>query len=235
VRLREVLPETGASHDIATDAGRAWVSSVYARSDAAYVRLNMITTLTGAAIGQDGTSETLSSRVDRTILGVIRAAADVVVVGAQTVRAEGYVLPRAARLAVATASGDLRGHRLGDGNAVLLVCPASRAEAVRERAGIEGAEIVAVPGPDDLHPAAIVAALAQRGLPRIVCEGGPTLAGRFTEAGVVDEYCVTVAPVLAPAERPFLQLAPGGSRETEPVGMLVDDAAFSYLRLRPRS
>jgi riboflavin biosynthesis pyrimidine reductase len=235
VLLREVVPSTGASHDITTDAGRAWVSSIYARSDAAYVRLNMITTLTGAASGQDGTSETLSSRVDRAILGVIRAAADVVVVGAQTVRAEGYVVPRAARLAVVTASGDLRGHRLGDGASVLLVCPASRAESVRERAGIEGAEIVAVPGPADLEPSAIVTALAQRGLPRIVCEGGPNLAGRFAQAGVVDEYCVTVAPVLTPAERPFLPLARGGSRQTEPVGMLVDDAAFSYLRLRARS
>ncbi|MFG6445637.1 dihydrofolate reductase family protein [Microbacterium sp. P06] len=236
MRVSEVLPATGVSHDPTTDEGRAWLASVYARSEPAYVRLNMITTVTGAAAGTDGTSETLSSRVDRQILGVIRAAADVVVVGAATVRAEGYLLPRAARLAVVTVTGDLSGHRFDDGGAsLLLVCPADRADEVRARAALPAAQIVPVPGGDDLEPAEIIAQLAALGLRRLVCEGGPTLAGRFASAGVIDEYCVTVAPVLEPAARSFLPLPAGASPHTEPAGMLVDDAAFSYLRLRSRS
>jgi riboflavin biosynthesis pyrimidine reductase len=231
MRVTEVIPPRGEWYDISTDEGRGWIESVYARSDPAYVRLNMITTPTGSAVGSDGTSETLSSRVDRRILGVIRAAADAVVVGAATVRAEGYLLPARSRLAVVTASGDLTGHRLGEGDSVLLVAPAGRAAEVRARAGLPRAEVVAVPGADDLEPAAIVAALAQRGLSRIVCEGGPRLAGRFAAAGVVDEYCVTVAPVLTPAQHPFLALAEGTAPSTHPTGMLVDEAAFSYLRL----
>jgi len=236
VRVSEVLPATGIAHDPATPEGRAWLESVYARDDASYVRLNMITSITGAAAGGDGTSETLTSRIDRAILGIIRAHADVVVVGAATVRAEGYLLPRSTRLAVVTVSGDLSGHRFeDDGASILLVCPAGRADAVRERSGLTAAEVVAVDGGDDLHPAAIVSALAYRGHPRIVCEGGPTLAGRFASAGVIDEYCVTIAPVLEPAEHPFLPLTAGSAPRTEPAGMLVDDAAFSYFRLRARS
>lgn len=238
LRVREILPATGAAHDIGSDEGRAWVAAVYARDDAAYVRLNMITTLTGSAAGDDGTSESLSSRVDRTILGVIRADADAVVVGAQTVRAEGYVVPRAARLAIVTASGDLGVHRPGDGASVLLLCPAERVDEVRRRAALPEAEVVPVArsgAHTDLTPAAIIAALAEHGLPRVVCEGGPRLAGLFASAGVVDEYCVTVAPVLTPAEHPFVRLVGSPAPTTEPAGMLVDDAAFSYLRLRPRS
>src|SRR5262245_13893454 len=133
--LTEVVPRTLASQDVSTDAGREWLRERYRRSDDAYVRLNMITTLTGAAVGSDGTSETLTSRVDRKVLGVIRAEADVVLVGAQSVRAEGYVVPRSARLAVVTSTGDLTGHRLSLGedatpDRVLLVCPASIAPQV---------------------------------------------------------------------------------------------------------
>ena len=79
--VTEVRPATLDRQDVATEAGRAWLTERYARTDDAYVRLNMITSLTGAASGSDGTSDTLTSRTDRTILGVIRAAADVVVVG----------------------------------------------------------------------------------------------------------------------------------------------------------
>jgi len=187
VRISEVIPATGIAHDPSTTEGREWLAAVYRRSESAYVRLNMITTVTGAAAGTDGTSETLSSRVDRAILGIIRADADVVVVGAATVRAEGYLIPRAARLAVVTVSGDLSGHRFDDdGAGILLVCLADRADEVRVRAGLRAAEIVPVAGGDDLAPAAIVEALSRRGLPRIVCEGGPTLAAGFAAAGVID-------------------------------------------------
>lgn len=233
MRVRQVLPHDGSEHDIATEDGRAWLESVYAFPAPSFVRLNMITSLTGAAAGGDGTSETLTSRTDRRILGVIRAQSDVVVVGAATVRAEGYLLPRRTRLAVVTTTGNLAGHRLDGADGVLLVCPAARADAVRERAALPGAEIVAVPGDDDLDPHDIRAALAARGLVRIVCEGGPRLAARFATAGAIDEYCVTVAPALEPAERSFL---PVPERiDTEVSGMLADEAGFSYLRLRPRS
>lgn len=234
--VTEVVPPTLASFDVATAEGKDELRLRYARAGAQYMRLNMITSITGAAVGSDGTSETLTSRVDRGILGVIRADADVVLVGAQTVRAEGYVVPRTARLAVVTASGDLSGHRLdlgGGRSRVLIVCAAGRAAAVREQVGHD-VELVTVEG-DEVEPADVVAALADRGLRRVVCEGGPTLATEFAGAGLIDEYCLTVAPVLEPTPRPFLRLPEGPGPDTEVAGMLVDRVGFAYLRLRARA
>jgi riboflavin biosynthesis pyrimidine reductase len=237
--LHEVLPAPGRAFDPAEVAGRDRLAAIYAAPDD-IVRLNMIASLTGSAVGADGTSETLSSRVDRAVLGVIRAASDAVLVGASTVRVEGYVVPRHARLAVVTRTGDLSGHRLDEeAGRVLIVCPAHRADAVRAAAALPQADIVGVGGSDDavgdgLAPAAILDALRGRGIRRVVCEGGPMLAGAFAAAGAIDEYCVTVAPILEPAAEPFLRLPAGVRPKTEPIGMLVDDAGFSYLRLRAR-
>jgi riboflavin biosynthesis pyrimidine reductase len=235
--VTEVVPRSQESADVDTDAGRDWLRVRYSRPDESYIRLNMITSLTGSAAGADGTSETLTNRVDRRILGVIRAAADVVVVGAQSVRAEGYIVPRSARLAIVTSSGDLEGHRLSlapgaEPDRVLIVCPETRAAELEAKAAEHGVQVVPVAGGERLEPRAIVSALSSRGLSRIVCEGGPSLASQFAASGLIDEYCVTVAPVLEPVTEPFLRLAGSQRRRTEVAGMLVDDDGFSYLRLR---
>jgi riboflavin biosynthesis pyrimidine reductase len=237
--LREVLPATLAEADLATDAGRAWLDERYARPGP-FVRINMITSLTGAAVGADGTSETLTNRVDRAILGGIRRTSDAVIVGAQTVRSERLRRPRTGTLAVVTARGvqarDAGGlapaeDRTGE---VLIVCPEHIAPSLRADADALGAVVVAVPDTDGRpSPAAIVAALNARGLSRLVCEGGPNLASQFVASGVVDELCVTVAPVVgaAPPDGPFLRLPVDAVPRTLVTGMLVDEAGFSYLRL----
>lgn len=233
----EVIPRTMESADVASDGGRSWLARRYSRTDASYVRVNMITSVTGSAAGVDGTSETLSNRVDRAILGVIRRDADVVLVGAQSVRAEGYTVPRTATLAIVTASGDLDGHRLvlddpALARRILLVCPAERADELQQQAERSGAQVLPVSAGPRLAPDAILEALAGRGLRRVVCEGGPSLASQFVAAGVVDEYCLTVSPAIEPASQPFLRIAAGDRPETRVAGMLVDEAGFSYLRLR---
>lgn len=237
--LTEMVPRTLSEWDVATDVGRDAVRARYTRGDAAYVRLNMITSLTGSAAGSDGTSDTLTSRIDRTILQVIRRDADVVVVGAASVRAEGFTVPRGSRLAVVTSSGDLAGHRLtlppgAEVDRVMIVCAARRASQIEPRARAQGIQVVPVPGPDRMSPRGILEALADRGHRRVVCEGGPELASQFAAAGVIDEYCVTVAPVIEPVERPFLRVTDSHRPDTEVSGLLVDEAGFSYLRLRAR-
>lgn len=240
--LFELVPSTLDAVEVPSDAATVFIAARYARDDAAYVRLNMITSLNGAAAGGDGTSDTLTSVVDRTVLRAIRDAADVIVVGAQTVRAEGYVLPRTALLAVVTRSGELGGHRFeprpGAETRVLILCPAgSRAhrEGVRLADGID-ADIVPVTPRDDgtLDPVAIIAALAARGHRRVVCEGGPALTAQFVAAGVIDEYCLTVAPTIEVGEHALFTVAPGARPDTSVAGMLVDDVGFSYLRAKVR-
>jgi 5-amino-6-(5-phosphoribosylamino)uracil reductase len=238
VSVTEFIPRTLESATIGDDGTDRWMSERYRLGPAQFVRLNMITTITGATAGADGTSETITSRTDRFVLGAIRRNADVVVVGAETVRAEGYLLPKTARLAVVTSTGDLGVDKLRavgreDRPPALVLCPLSRADDIRHAIGDAPAEVMPIRSDGDrLDPATIVAALHARGLGRIVCEGGPSLATQFVESGLVDELCVTVSPVLEPPRHPFISLS---SRvESTVVGMLVDDAGFSYLRLRPR-
>lgn len=235
--VTEVLPRTLDSMRIADEGAQDWMSRRYAVAEPSLVRLNMITTITGATAGADGTSESITSRTDRFVLGAIRRASDVVVVGAETVRIEGYLLPRTARLAIVTSSGNLGGRLSADDRAdrppALVLCPAAAAAAVRTAVGDAPAEIVPVDTDGDrLSPGLILDALRARGLRRIVCEGGPALASQLVDAGLVDELCITVSPALEPAGHPFVRLAK--SAHASVAGMLVDDAGFSYLRLRVR-
>jgi riboflavin biosynthesis pyrimidine reductase len=233
--VTEVVPRTLTSTVIGADGTDQWMSTRYAVEGDRFVRLNMITTITGATAGADGTSNTITSRTDRFVLGAIRRNADVVVVGAETVRAEGYLLPRSARLAIVTSTGDLGGRLSSEGRGdrppALVLCPQSLAAAVRHRLGDAPAEVVPIPSDGDrLTPKTILAVLHARGLSRVVCEGGPALATQFVSSGVVDEVCVTVSPVLEPTRHPFLALTERADARV--AGMLVDEAGFSYLRLR---
>lgn len=47
-----------------------------------------------------------------------------------------------------------------------------------------------------VDPHAVLAALAERGLTRVLCEDGPTLAGTMAAAGTIDELCLSVSPLL---------------------------------------
>jgi len=236
--VTEVIPRTLSSTTIGADGTDEWMSSRYVVESDRFVRLNMITTITGATAGADGTSNTITSRTDRYVLGAIRRASDVVVVGAETVRAEGYLLPRTARLAIVTSTGDLGGRLSSAGRAdrppALVLCPVSTAAEVRHRLRDDPVEVVPIEGDgDQIAPEAILAALHAQGLSRVVCEGGPALASQFVSSGVVDEVCVTISPVLEPTRRPFVTLAERADARV--AGMLVDEAGFSYLRLRLRA
>ncbi|MHC5908099.1 dihydrofolate reductase family protein, partial [Streptomyces sp. S6] len=44
--------------------------------------------------------------------------------------------------------------------------------------------------------ARVPGALAGRGLTRLLTEGGPRLLGQFVAAGVLDELCLALSPVL---------------------------------------
>ncbi|MEN9621425.1 MAG: hypothetical protein RL499_1618, partial [Actinomycetota bacterium] len=73
--LRRVIPDEGGSIDLDAPDARDTLLDWYTPLSPEYVRLNLVATLDGRAGGPDGTSETLTSRADRTILGVIRELA----------------------------------------------------------------------------------------------------------------------------------------------------------------
>jgi riboflavin biosynthesis pyrimidine reductase len=204
----------------------------------AHVRAIMIASLDGAATGPDGRSGSLGDAADRRVFGALRALADVVLVGAGTVRAEGYddvQVPdrlravRAARgraervqLAVVTGRGELPDPVLDAGALVVTTSTAPGLPALRDRIG-EDRVIVAdasVPGVVDV--AAGVRALVGRGLVHVHTEGGPGLLREMLAAGLVDELCLMLAPRLVggAARRGLLgDLAVAARTGARPVGL----------------
>ncbi len=228
--LLRILPTEGGAVDLDAPDARATLLDWYALHSPTHLRLNLVSTLDGRAAGSDGTSESLTSRADRTILGVIRELSDVVLVGAESVRREGYLRPKRAALAVVTASGDLRGHRL-EAPAVhhLLVLTTDRgARLVAETAS--SAQILVLDGDEKLDVGDVVRALRRAGFERIVAEGGPTLAAQLLDAGVVDEICLTVMPRIGGPALPVFTSSPLGIRELHPQTLIIDDTGAQFGR-----
>ena len=232
--VTRVFPGSPLTVDLEETGARAQIVELYRPPREPFVRINLISSVSGSAGGTDGTSETLSNPVDRTILGVIREHGDVVVIGAQSLRAEGYLLPRRVPLAVVTSSGNLAGHGTGPTGAtgnVIVVCPPSAVDRVHETSGDMSIEILTVDAPDGrLAIADIIEALAARGLTSIVCEGGPGLAAQFLEAGVVDEVCLSTSPVINGSALPVF-----GTDDTDQTALridqlMVDEASGIYAR-----
>lgn len=186
--MRRLLPEPSEDVDLAAayayPEGRPWL------------RANMIASVDGAVTGPDAVSGSLSGPSDRAVFAVLRRAADAVLVGAGTVRAEGY---RPAALPIAVVSNrldldwslplfDAAPHRT-------VVLTSAAAPADRLAAARAGNDVVLC-GDDRVDPARAVAALHERGLTRLLCEGGPVLLAQLAAAGVLDELCLTTAPVL---------------------------------------
>ncbi|QGQ20997.1 deaminase [Cellulomonas sp. JZ18] len=196
-----------------------------------HVRANMVATLDGAGAGPDGRSASISSPADRRMFRVLRALADVVLVGAGTVRVEGYrELPvaehlRDARaslgraphiaLAVVTRRGEVPADvRPGGQPPFVVTGPDGRDAAVRCVGAERVLQVPAVDGRLDL--AAALDALADRGVRQVLTEGGPSLLADLLAADLVDELCLTTTPLLAGPAAPGV-LA-GGSRLDPPAG-----------------
>jgi riboflavin biosynthesis pyrimidine reductase len=232
--LTRVFPEPGEPIDTDEGEARELLSGLYEPGAARWVRLNLITSVDGSAVGSDGTSESLSNRADRKILGVIRRHSQVVLVGASSVRAEGYQLPRTVPLAVVTSSGDLAGHRISpthDPGRLIVLCPASAESTVRESLGELTARVVTVPDTDArLDATAIIDTLASLGFDRIVCEGGPALAAQLLDAGLVHELCLSTSPRIGGGSMRMLGDRAIAEKPLALHQLVVDDAGGVYAR-----
>lgn len=236
MNVLRLLPATGEAIDLDQDGSRERLLDWYRPEADDWVRLNLISTVSGSAAGPDNTSESITTSADRRILGVIRQLADVVLVGAGTVRVEGYQLPKRAALAIVTASGDLGGHHLPAGtraDQLFVVCPAGAVDRARRSLGAADATFVELPSAEDgLDAREVLDALRDRGLRSIVSEGGPKLAAQLIAAGLLDEMCLSQAPYLGGADIPAFE--PGGNelRKLRLTQLLVDDESVTYSRWR---
>ena len=214
------------------------------------MRMNMIASVDGAT-AVDGVSGGLGGPADHAVFMHLRALADVVLVGAGTVRAEGYGPPRLPdelrearrrrgqaplpRLAVVSRSCalDWDAPIFRDTASRPIVVTAERAPAERRTAAARVADVVTA-GAEDVDLAAALGALAGLGAGSVLAEGGPRLNGTLAAAGLVDELCLTVAPRLAGGESARIVSGPsipGGGMPLEPAFVGEEDG-FLFLRWR---
>jgi len=218
--------------------------------DARVLRANMIASVDGAAT-VSGKSGGLGGAGDRRLFAVQRELADVIVVGAGTARAENYggarmsIAQRRRRqargqsevppIALVTRSGvlerDLAVLTGSEVRPLVLTCTAAAADA-RSRGG-SAAEVIdcsaADPGRVDL--AILLDRLAGRGLLRVLTEGGPSLLGAFIAAGLLDEMCLTSAPMLVGGSA--VRIAAGDTdalTRMRRAHVLTDDDGYLYSR-----
>jgi riboflavin biosynthesis pyrimidine reductase len=202
--LDMLWPEPGAGLD--DDA----VLAAYAVPDAPLLRMNFVTSLDGAAT-HEGRSGGLGGPGDRRVFALLRRLADVVLVGAGTVRVEGYGGMRLGdddavwrldhdmaahpvfALVSRTLDLDAASTVFTDAPVRPVVYTVTATPQARRAALAEVADVVEV-GDESVDPVRMRADLVARGLPHIHSEGGPTLFGSFVAAGVVDELCLTLAP-----------------------------------------
>lgn len=199
--------------DRQADLGDLDIARVYAYPDAQWLRANMVASADGAGF-LEGRSEGLSSEVDRHLFGLLRALCDVVLVGAGTVRTEGYRPARrrealaglrAGRSATPPIAVVTRALDLDLGSALFTEAPTDARTIVITHAGCPADRLTEVARVADLIVAGeaavdldqAMAALRDRGLGRVLCEGGPRLLGDIAAAGLLDELDLTVSPLLA--------------------------------------
>lgn len=227
------------------------------------VRVNFVSSLDGAATS-DGLSRGLQTPGDNAVFAALRDLADVILVGAATAGAENYrpARPSERRRAIRRAHGlaevpavavissslelDLTDSLFAEAiEAPTLILTGSAAPVSRRNdiidlaGGSSRLQLIEAPATHGgaVDVAAAIENLRELGYRHILCEGGPRLFGSAVAAGVVDELCLSLSPLLIgpaasrivagddwPAEfRPRLELT----------GLLTeDDALFGRYRLR---
>lgn len=159
------------------------------------------------------------SEADRLVMGLLRAWADVIVIGAGTLRSHpssewtaAGTLPAVAAslvelrrslgrhesepmLAVVTGSGRIDADHPALAHAKVFTTP----EGADALAGSLPREAVVTLGSreDELDERAVLDALRAEGYGAVLVEGGPHLLGGFVDEGIVNELFLTVSPSIA--------------------------------------
>lgn len=182
----------------------------YPRLDRPTLRVNFIASADGA-VTVDGLSAGLQGPGDKEVFDTLRMVCDALIVAAGTVRAERYDalrltpearawrvahgLPEFPLMVIVSGSLDLDPAQLIFSDAP--VRPIVLTHRAAPDSPIRAVTEVITVGDEQVDLAAGVAALHARGARQLLCEGGPGLLGSMIAADLVDELCLTVAPLLA--------------------------------------
>jgi riboflavin biosynthesis pyrimidine reductase len=199
--------------------------SLYAPPSLPWLRVNMITTVDGAATGAGGKSADINNPADKRVFDTLRALADVIVVGAGTARVEEYG-PAGVPIAVVSRRAEIPvGLRDAPAGEVLLVTCA-RADGLAASRELLGEEQVIIVGDDSVDLSGMRDALVERGFRNLLSEGGPHLLADLLASGVVDELCLTVVPHLVSGPYPRITVGPGVDVDLAPLLLLEEEGTL---------
>lgn len=217
-----------------------------------WVTGHMVAGLDGTA-SVDGRVGSLSTAPDQALFRRMRQIADIVLVGAETVRREGYgpvrlteraqeerrrlgqspnpplaVVSRSLALdwtapAFTDAPEDARTHVI----TCALADPDRRAQAER-------VATVLVAGEDRVVPAAALRALTEIGCRVVLCEGGPTWLGELVAADRLDELCLSISPLMGGDPLPVAVTPPGTAPVTFELKGALAEGDTLFLRYQRR-
>jgi riboflavin biosynthesis pyrimidine reductase len=200
----------------------------------------------------NGVSGALGGSADKALFAVLRSLADVVLVASGTMREEHY--------GPAVLGSEIQDTRLEQGQTPvpkiavvshtcqfdwntpfftaaaerpIVITVSSAAEADRTRAA-ELAEVI-IAGEDDVDLSRAIAELGSRGATSVLVEGGPTLNGELAQAGLLDELCVTLSPLLASGDAKRIIAGPALDRlQRLDLCSICEEDSYLFLRYRPR-
>jgi len=204
VTRRILIDSLGAASDDLVD--------LYRPPRLPWLRVNMVSTLDGAANGESGKSGSINNDADKVVFDALRAQADAIVVGAGTARTENYRVADVPLVIVSHQGQVPEGLRNApSGKVILVVCAASPGRV--EATTMLGEENVIVVGESQVDLVAMKAALVERGLTNLLSEGGPHLLRDLLDSGAADELCLTVVPRAIGGVHPRIVM--GGSVEKD--------------------
>jgi riboflavin biosynthesis pyrimidine reductase len=228
-------------------ADRPDLPGLYAYPAGSWLRANMVSSADGAA-ALEGVTKALSSEADRHLVALLRTLSDVILVGAATAREEHYNPVRTRELwrhlragrsatpPIAVVSGRLD---LDPQSALITAAPADARTIVittaqappDRRAQLATRADVIVAGEQAVDLKAAVSALADRGHQRVLAEGGPHLLGQLAEAGLMDELCLTIGPLMAgPGASRIVAGTPAAKPQPLTLAHLLEDDGFLFCR-----
>ncbi len=230
--MRRLWPDPADIDDVAalvaadarpTPDGRPWLL------------VNMVTSLDGA-VTIEGRSGGLARPADKEMFFALRAVADVIFAGAGTVRTEGYGPPRPSaadraarrergqsevpRLAIVSRSltFDLQASLFTEAVERPLVLTSQSADAARRKRLEEVAEVI-VAGDVTVDLPMALAEMRSRGVQTVTCEGGPHLNADLALADLIDEWALTLSPLLVGGDAPR---SSAGQPAPAPIEMRLD-------------
>jgi diaminohydroxyphosphoribosylaminopyrimidine deaminase/5-amino-6-(5-phosphoribosylamino)uracil reductase len=208
----DYLRAHGIALEIADDPQSRAIVEPFARAilgERPYVTLKMAMSLDGYITSTRGVQHWLTGAAAREFVRELRIAHDAVAVGAGTVRVDNprlTVRPPHHRLvpyrrvvvcetdAVSRNSLVFSPH---DGYAqTIVLAPAGRRERFTAVEPVADVVYVGAPDSQELDIAQGLRELQTRGIATLLCEGGPTFAGKLFQGGLVDRFFGLVAPQL---------------------------------------